>query len=91
MNYGSVVITRAVINGRYGMLSCNAHFSSGNGNKNCPECSMIDDESHLINYCVKYKKINLYEEDEWIDLEQIHSVNMDEVLLKIWNLEYKKN
>ena len=52
---------------------------------------MIDDESHLINYCVKYKKINLYEEDEWIDLEQIHSVNMDEVLLKIWNLEYKKN
>ena len=97
MNYGSVVITRAVIMGRYGMLSCNANFSCGNGNKICPECSVIDDESHRINYCVKYKEINLYEVDEKIDFEQIYSVDIDKVLevaqviLKIWDLGYGKN
>ena len=80
MNYGSVLVTRAVIMGRYGMLNCNANFSSGYGNKNCSTCGVPDDESHRINYCIKYKEVNLYEFDEKIDYSMILSDNLESVM-----------
>ena len=97
MNYGSVLVTRAVIMGRYGMLNCNANFSSGYGNKNCSTCGVPDDESHRINYCIKYKEANLYESDEKIDYSMIHSDNLEsmmkvvQIILKLWDLGYGKN
>ena len=97
MNYGSVLVTRAVIMGRYGMLNCKANFSSGSRNKACNMCSVLDDESHRINDCIKYKETNFYELGEKIDFSQIYSNNLAnvikvvEVILKLWDLGYGKN
>ena len=97
MNYGSVLVTRAVIMGHYGMLNCKANFSSGSRNKACNMCSVLDDENHRINDCIKYKETNFYELGEKIDFSQIYSNNLAnvikvvEVILKLWDLGYGKN
>ena len=97
MNYGPVLVTRAVIMGCYGMLNCKANFSGGSGNKNCTTCCVLDDENHRINHCIRYKEVNLYEQRDKIDFSQIYSDNLAnvirvvEIILKLWDLGYGKN
>ena len=97
MEYGSVIVTRAVIMGRYGMLNCKANFSSGYGGKDCATCNKVDDENHRINECVEYRAINLYQMEEKINFNLIYSDRLEEVLkvveiiLKLWDLGFGKN
>ena len=42
----SILHTRALIMGRYGMLRCANNFSNGCGTKKCRECDVIDDEKN---------------------------------------------
>ena len=97
MEKGSVIVTRAVLMGRYGMLKCRANFSSSYTNKNCPECNVIDDEGHRINYCSVFRSTNLYDSTEKIDYDKLFSNDLNEVLtvvtiiLKLWDLGYEKN
>ena len=97
MNYGSLLVTRAMIMGRYGMLNCKANFSCGSKNKECNMCGVLDDENHRINNCIKYEETNLYKQGEKIDFSQIYSNNLAnvikvvEVILKLWDLGYGKN
>ena len=97
MEKGSVIVTRAVLMGRYGMLKCRANFSSSYTNKNCPKCNVIDDESHRINYCSVFRSTNLYDSTEKIDYDKLFSNDLNEVLtvvtiiLKLWDLGCGKN
>ena len=97
MKYGSVLVTRALIMGRYGMLKCRANFSSGYGNKSCPKSNKIDDERHRINYCPVYQEINLYDCENKLDFDLIYSDDLNEILkvveviLKLWDLGFGKN
>ena len=92
-----MIVTRAVLMGRYGMLKCRANFSSSYTNKNCPECNVIDDESHRINYCSVFRSTNLYDSTEKIDYDKLFSNDLNEVLtvvtiiLKLWDLGCGKN
>ena len=83
--------------GRYGMLDCKSNFSMGYGGKKCIECDIVDDETHRMNDCPKYRDVNLYEQSEKIDFEKIYSDEMTEamtvvdVILAVWDLEHGKN
>ena len=97
MNKGSVIVTRVVLMGRYGMLKCRANFSSSFSSKNCPKCDVVDDESHRINYCSVFRSINLCDSTEKINFDGLFSDNLNEVLtvvtiiLKLWDLGCGKN
>ena len=58
----SILHTRALIMGRYGMLKCANNFSSGHGTKKCDLCKVVDDEDHRINKCPKWGGANLIDD-----------------------------
>ena len=97
MNYGSAVVTRALIMGRYGMLKCKSNFSCGNGRKLCDVCGSIDDEDHRINYCVVYQSINRCNSESKIDFNCIYSDDLNEslkvvkIVLGLWDLGNGRN
>ena len=97
LNYGSVLVARALIMGRYGMLQCKANFSNGYAEKNCEVCRKLDNESHRINECIVYQNINLCDSDGLLDYELIYSDNLVEVMkvlrtvLRMWDLGCGKN
>ena len=97
MNHGSILATRALIMGRYGMLNCRANFSKGSGGKNCVMCNTVDDESHRINDCIIFREINLYDSDERVDYDLLYSddvrstLKVVKVILKMWDLGHGKN
>ena len=92
-----VLVGRAVIMGRYGMLDCAANFEKKYGGKQCKACDVTDSESHRINSCKVYESINLYDTSESIDFDLIYSketVNCMKVVEKIitmWDLVNGKN
>ena len=93
----SVLHTRALIMGRYGMLQCANNFSCGYGSKICTECNAVDNEEHRINECRKYDGTNLYNSANKITYDDIYSD--DEVkcfavvdrILSVWDLGNGKN
>ena len=93
----NLLIARALIMGRYGMLQCGANFQKGYGNKECKECKVKDDESHRINSCKVYSNINLYNTSENVDFNLIYSNDMVECMkivekiLIMWDLANGKN
>ena len=93
----SVLETRALIMGRYGMLDCAANFTMKYNGKDCKHCGTLDDENHRVNDCILYRMINLYDSDEKCNFREIYSVNQDRIrevlaiVLKIWDLQYGKN
>ena len=94
---GSVIMTRAVIMGRYGMLKCRANFSSSFKDKNCPKCKSIDDVNHRMNNCILFRNINLFDSNDKVDYSLIYSDDLNDVLkvvtviLKMWDLGFGKN
>ena len=97
MRRNNVLITRAYVMGRYGMLQCAANFSDGYRTKLCPRCNVTDNEDHRMNYCPVWSDLNLYESNKKINFEDIHSDNELESMtvvkkiLKIWDLGNNKN
>ena len=83
--------------GRYGMLKCANNFSNGHGTKICEACDTIDDETHRINQCTKWRDANLYTSSEKTDYDDIYSEDTDksfaivEIILSLWDLENGKN
>ena len=97
LNYGSTLVTRALIMGRYGMLQCRANFSNGYATRNCEKCETVDNEAHRINYCILHRNINLYDSDEKMDFNMIYSDKLEDamkvlkIILRMWDLGYGKN
>ena len=93
----NILVARAYVMGRFGMLQCAANFSSGNGGKTCKTCCVIDDESHRINDCPLWKETNLYDSQEKIDFTLINSRDMKdtmrviEIILRMWDLGNGRN
>ena len=96
-SYPSIIVTRALIMGRYGMLSCANNFSNGYGMKNCDVCNVIDNEEHRINDCEKWKDVNRYCSNEKIVYSDIFSddkekcLNVVDSILSVWDLNNGKN
>ena len=94
---GSVVVARACIMGRYGMLKCKDNFSYGSKLRECDTCRVKDDEDHRINGCILYRTINLYDSNEKINFSDIYSEKTDEVskvvdiILRLWDLGTGRN
>ena len=89
--------TRALIMGRYGMLDCKNNYAMKYGSKMCLDCDTVDDETHRINDCTKYRGVDGFEGREGINFEMIYSDNMCEAItvintiLSVWDLEHGKN
>ena len=92
-----LITTRALIMGRAGMLQCANNFYTKYKTKNCNDCGVIDDESHRINDCTRWRAINLKESHEKIIFDDIYTGDADKcqaVLAKIigiWDLANGKN
>ena len=88
---------KAIIMGRYGMLDCSNNYEVKYKRKNCMQCNEIDNESHRINSCPKWKNINFYDSDIKVDFLDIYSSDSDMlskmagVVLGIWDLANGKN
>ena len=88
---------RARIMAMYGMLDCGKNFKTGYRGENCQSCNVLDDENHRINYCKKYRYINLFDSALKIDFNSIYSGNektinmVVEVVCEIWNLHNGNN
>ena len=91
----NVLIARAIIMGRYGMLQCAANFEHSYGGKNCGHCGVTDNEDHRINHCEKYETLNLYGSYEKVPFELIYSddecMRVVERILMMWDLVNGKN
>ena len=96
-NYNSIHHTRALIMARFGMLKCANNFNTGFGTKLCGECNVCDDENHRINACIKWRKLNRYDEQQKVDFNDIFSGDNDkcfqivQIILSLWDLENGKN
>ena len=96
-SHNSILHTRALIMGRYGMLRCNNNFSNGYGTKMCDNCKDLDTESHRINYCKKWSGINMCNSSEKMDYNDIYSSDIGkcfkvvQMILNLWDLENGKN
>ena len=71
----TIIFTRALIMGRYGMLECANNFFTKYGSKQCRQCKVIDDETHRINYCPKWQGINMTNSHDKVDFSGIYSDN----------------
>ena len=85
-------ITRTIMLARYGMLECGTNYKQ-TLNSTCSECGVRDDENHRLNYCIKWKNTNFYNQHEKTNFEDIYS-NQKEKLEKIiknicqvWNIK----
>ena len=94
----SMINTRALIMGRFGMLKCAKNFSAQHGTKECKECGVTDDENHRINSCIKYRSVNLFDKTEKIDFNNIYAnddhnkvMNVIKTILSVWDLAHGKN
>ena len=55
--------TKTIIIARFGMLQCGRNFK-GDNSVTCNTCSVVDDEEHCLNHCVKYRTMNYYDHEE---------------------------
>ena len=88
---------KMIIMARYRMLDCAKNFKGKYGTEYCKECNVVDDESHRLNSCVKWKHVNLYNGGYSIDFNAVFSEDistlrlMSRLLRSVWNLENGKN
>ena len=90
-------IAKALIMGLCGMLDCANNYAHKYGTKVCDVCQQLDDESHRINHCKKWRTTNLYDSSLKVDFSKIVSRDpetlgrLGHVIVKIWDLENGKN
>ena len=83
--------TKIILTSRFGMLECGNNFK-GSHHDICRECKIVDNESHRLNYCTKYRNINQCDCDVKIDFQLIYSndiIVLREIvpeIAKTWNL-----
>ena len=88
---------KMIIMARYRILYCAQNFKGKYGTEYCKECNVVDDESHRLNSCVKWKHVNLYNGGYSIDFNAVFSEDistlrlMSRLLRSVWNLENGKN
>ena len=93
----SKIGARAIIMGMSGMLDCKNNYHHKYKTKICDTCEVIDDESHRINDCKKFEKINLYNSNVKFDYSCIYSMNSDAVdraeyvIRQLWDISNNKN
>ena len=89
----SKVGARTIIMGMSGMLQCRNNFYHKYKTKLCDTCEVVDDESHRINCCKKFEKINLYNSDIKFDFSCIYSMNVEAeyVIRQMWDITNQKN
>lgn len=81
---------RNIIFARYGLLECGRNFK-GTHSEICSLCKCIDDESHRLNECKKYKEINLYDVPEKVDFSLVYSNDLSIIrkvtpyIERVWN------
>ena len=82
--------TKTIMMTRYGSLECGKNFK-GTLTLNCDICNCLDDETHRINLCPKWKDVNLFYSDTKLDFSQVYSNTLTEIrtitaqIIKIWN------
>ena len=95
--YQFILYTRTLVMGRFGMLKCASNFSVGYGTKTCDICGVLDDESHRINDCTKWRDINMHTSGQKINYDDIYSDDTDKcwaivsIILSMWDLENGRN
>ena len=90
-------MAKALTMGLCGMLDCANNYAHKYGTKMCNLCNQVDDESHRINYCEKWRNTNLCGSPLKINFSKIVSRDPETlerlgyVIEKIWDLENGKN
>ena len=88
---------KAIIMLRYGMLECAANYENKYKSKKCDNCHTLDDASHRINFCERWKHINFWDSEIKIDVKQAFSEEKEDLenialnVLAIWDLRNGKN
>ena len=88
---------RVVIMSMFGMLDCAANFKHGYGGGICKQCNVVDDETHRINSCIKFRERNLFYSRHKYDFQSIFSDDGDcvdrtvEVVNYLWKLDNGRN
>ena len=85
--------TKTLMIARFGMLECGKNFR-GTIDQHCKKCNCLDDEDHRLNHCIRWRSINLYDCNEKVDLNAIHSNNLHDlqpIISKIETLWNTKN
>ena len=76
---------------RYRMLECGNNFK-GSQSQICRSCNLIDDEPHRLNYCIRLRECNYYDNDVKIEFKDAFSNDIHVLrdfmpkLMKLWNL-----
>ena len=79
------------------MLKCANNFSVGHGTKTCDICGVLDNESHRINDCTKWRDVNVHTSGQKINYDDIYSDDTDKcwaivsIILSMWDLENGRN
>ena len=87
---------KLILMARYGMLDCANNYHGKYGTKMCKECNVVDDENHRLNFCGKWRHVNLYGKGMMIDFETVYSEDKDvlrqvsTLLESVWNVENGK-
>ena len=82
--------TKTLIIARFGMLECGYNFKAGMSEE-CNQCSVLDNEDHRLNYCVKFKGFNYCNSSEKVNFEDIYSNDMPTLrktiplIERVWN------
>ena len=81
---------KTIIIARFGMLECGKNYQ-GTREVMCNTCHAVDDESHRLNQCVKYRDMNFYDCDTKVDFSMIYSNDVKILkdlvckITKVWN------
>ena len=79
------------------MLKCAKNYKGSHQNENCSTCNVPDDESHRINYCVRFRETNLCDSPLKVEFDIINSQDDKSVecvidtVSTLWNLKNGKN
>ena len=82
--------TKTLIISRYGMLECGANFKS-TMSEICTTCKTRDNEDHRLNYCIRFRNVNNYDQSEKVSFDEIFSTDINVLknviteITKVWN------
>ena len=69
---------KTLILARFRMLECGKNFC-GTSPEMCSECNEIDDESHRLNSCSRFRQTNLCNTSEKAEFTDVYSDNIETV------------
>ena len=83
--------------GMTGMLDCAGNYEHKYRTKLCNTCKVLDDESHRINNCSRFKESNLYSSQVKFDFDHIYSEDDEkldraaQVIMELWDIVNGRN